>query len=104
MNEDEGALLRRVAEAYCLPAALLVARCRRADVVEARWLLMALLYRRGASIADIGRALGKNHSTIRHGLARAGVRPGTPSQRWHGVAARAEVLVEVRALEREQAG
>jgi hypothetical protein len=104
MNEEEHALCALVADAYCLDPEVLLGACRLSEVVEARWLLMALLYRRGESIAAIGRVLGKNHSTIRHGLARAGVRPGTPSQRWHGVAGRAEVLDEVRALEREQAG
>ena len=81
MNEEEHDLCARVAAAYCLEPEVLLGACRLPEVVEARWLLMALLYRRGHSAWAIARLLGKDHDTVVYGLVRAGVRRPPPSQR-----------------------
>ena len=67
--------LAAAAALYCLPPALLLSRSRREDVCEARWLAMAWLWRDGWSMPRIAAALGRNHSTVAHGLARAGMMP-----------------------------
>lgn len=43
---------------------------RRPDIVRARWAAMADLRGRGLGLAEIGRALGMDHTTVRHGLTR----------------------------------
>jgi hypothetical protein len=101
VNEEVAALLTAVAAAYCLEPALLLRPCRRAEVAEARFVLMALLYRRGLGPMAIARLLGKNHSSIVYGLVRAGIRrpPGHLLRR--GTRPCPRVLAEVLAIERE---
>lgn len=49
--------------------------CRKRYLSEARWVCMELLQRRGIAHTGIAFFLGRDHSTITHGLARVSVRP-----------------------------
>lgn len=44
---------------------------RHRGVVRARWAVMLALHRRGWSTVQIGRLLGRDHTTIMYGLRRA---------------------------------
>ena len=45
-------------------------RRMRAAVAEARHLVMWRAHREGISLSDIGRALGRDHSSVSHGVGR----------------------------------
>ncbi|HEU4328825.1 MAG TPA: helix-turn-helix domain-containing protein [Roseiflexaceae bacterium] len=63
-------LLDEVASAFDLAVADLLDRRRDTQAVQARQIAMYVLQRRGRlPLVDIGRALGRNHSTISHGIA-----------------------------------
>lgn len=51
------------------PARLLSAR-RDAVTVRARWVVMRIARNRGLSLAQIGAALGMDHTSVMHGLAQ----------------------------------
>ena len=64
-------LLHGVATMYNIPAALLLDKIRGQGIDEARQVSMALLADVGYCQADISRFLGRDHSTIVHGVTRA---------------------------------
>jgi translation initiation factor 2 gamma subunit (eIF-2gamma) len=51
--------------------ALLRGQCREAHIVAARWAWWVLLQERGLSYSAIGRVVGRDHSSVIHGLTRA---------------------------------
>lgn len=68
-SHGERQALTRVAEQLEVEEATLTGRCRSALAVRQRQAAMWLLKRSGLSAAAIGRALGRNHSTVLHGLS-----------------------------------
>lgn len=61
-------LAKSVAIDFDIPVEPLLARSRLRRVVDARAVLINLLARRGYGMAEIGRRLGKDHSTIIHAV------------------------------------
>lgn len=51
-----------------IPTADILGRGRRADIASARRELYVALWRDGFSIADVGRILERDHTTILHGM------------------------------------
>lgn len=62
--------IRTAADAANVPPAEVAGDSRRPDIVRARWAAMADLRDRGLGLSEIGRALGMDHTTVRHGLTR----------------------------------
>lgn len=59
-----------VCEARGIPRSLLMSYRRGAALAEARFIIMWLASRHtGKTLSDIGRILGRDHSTVMHGLA-----------------------------------
>lgn len=57
-----------IAHVTGLPSSELQSNRRTKYVVRVRWLAMALLRRRGLSLAEIGDVLARDHTTVLHGL------------------------------------
>lgn len=53
-----------------ITAAEIASGDRRREVLNARWLAMSYARAAGLSLPSIGRAMGLDHSTVAHGLAR----------------------------------
>jgi chromosomal replication initiation ATPase DnaA len=75
MQDDDGerlvdvdALLTPIAHRYGVMLAELKGKCRERELVEARVAAIHHLYGLGFSLAAIGRALHRDHSTIFHHL------------------------------------
>lgn len=66
-------LLAEVASAFGFEPADLIARDRHPDVCEARRVAMLVLRRRcpEATLAEVGAVLGREHSTVSHGIVAA---------------------------------
>lgn len=63
-------IISAVAEAYRVSPQALCSPSRRADLVEARAIAYQLCFESGAGEAAIGRAIGRDHATVRHALCR----------------------------------
>jgi hypothetical protein len=70
MAEWQGALADAVAQSE-VSAAELLSNCQKRKTAWARQDLMADLYELGYSYSQIGRALGRDHSTILYGIAQS---------------------------------
>lgn len=46
---------------------------RKRDIIRARWTVIAMLYHAGAGLAEIGRIINRNHTTVLNALRRCGV-------------------------------
>lgn len=49
----------------------LTGNCKQRDLCAARWIVMIIARNEGHSLTQIGRVLGKDHSTISYGCERA---------------------------------
>lgn len=69
------ALVERVVRAVSAESGVsvtkILSKTRRADVCLARFAVMFALREKGLTLPAIGRALGRDHSTVLHGLNRA---------------------------------
>lgn len=62
-------ILQLVAVEAGLPPELIRGECRQRELVQARWLVMALAQRcLGYSLPRIGRLMGRDHTTVLHGI------------------------------------
>jgi chromosomal replication initiation ATPase DnaA len=84
----EEVTLARVAEAYGVSPAALIAPGRNPLLVEARRVTMQLLAERGLGASHIGRVVRRDHSTVLHHLAVLRTSP-TPEEQ--------EMLADLRA-------
>lgn len=66
------AIVRIVAGEFGVPEAAIYSDSRRAEFATARQVVMWMAHRRGLGVAAIGRALGRDHSTVSHGVAAIG--------------------------------
>ena len=62
-------LVHAVAQASGIPASLIYSRSRKAHVCRARQIVMLAAFERGMGLSEIGRALGRDHATVAHGIA-----------------------------------
>lgn len=63
--------VRQVARHFGIDQRTLRSRARPGPLVHARWVAMALMAEDGMPVGQIGRALGRDHSTVLHGLQQA---------------------------------
>jgi chromosomal replication initiation ATPase DnaA len=69
-------LLSNVAEAFALPPEEVLTNSRVVELVEARWVIAYVLRtNRRMSLPAIGRRLGRDHTTVMHGLREIEKRP-----------------------------
>lgn len=68
-----------VSAATGIPARLFYGVDRRAHVVAARHLVFYAAHRAGISLSAIGRALNRDHTTVRYGVAKEAARRGESS-------------------------
>ena len=61
-------IVHAVAQASGIPASQIYSRSRKAHVNRARQIVMLAAHERGMSLSEIGRALGRDHTTIDHGI------------------------------------
>ena len=66
--ESVQAIIDEVAQKHCVDVSLIMCDCRYPEVVRARWEIMQRLHVGGLSHSQIGRILGKNHTTVMYGL------------------------------------
>ncbi len=59
-----------VAAAYGIAASDVMGTARTADFVSARWAMWKRLFDDGFSMAAIGRAVGRHHTTVMHALRK----------------------------------
>lgn len=59
-----------VAEAYRVSPEALCSASRQAHLVEARAITYQIAFEQGAGESAIGRAIGRDHATVRHALGR----------------------------------
>lgn len=62
------ALVHAVAEATGISAQAIYGRNRSRHVNRARQIVMLAAHERGMGLSEIGRALGRDHSTVDHGI------------------------------------
>jgi chromosomal replication initiation ATPase DnaA len=62
-------LVHAVAQTTGIPAQLIYGRNRETHVCHARQIVMLAAFERGMSLAAIGRALGRDHTTVAYGVA-----------------------------------
>lgn len=74
-----------------------MSRIRTQDGAKARWAVMYALWQRGWTQARIAAAVGRDHSTVSHGIQRA-MRAGQGDERYRDAAAAAVVAVRERVL------
>lgn len=71
-----GELLTGVAEAFDVPLDEVLTNSRVVELVEARWVIAYVLRtNRRMSLSAIGRRLGRDHTTVMHGLREIEKRP-----------------------------
>lgn len=71
-------IVKEVSNAYGIPMKVLDSKCRRADLVEARQVIMFLIRRHThLSSSQIGLILGKDHGTVLMGCKRINDRLAT---------------------------
>ena len=63
---DRARIKRLVTAATEISWPRIVGRQKSQDVVNARWLVMHMLYQRGYSLSEIGRLLNRDHTTVMH--------------------------------------
>jgi chromosomal replication initiation ATPase DnaA len=80
-QHDIDALLAQVAREFYVSVPELRSASRRSDLVEARWVAMAVLRKWGYPVDEIGRLLARCHSTVVYGLVALRARPCIPSLR-----------------------
>ena len=68
-------IVRQVAEITGVPAEALFGRCRRQPYSRLRQLCYLLAYERGFSLPQIGRAFGRDHTTVLYGIRRMRAKP-----------------------------
>lgn len=61
-------IVHAVAQATGIPASEIYGRCRKAHVCRARQIVMLAAFERGMGLSEIGRALGRDHATVDHGI------------------------------------
>ncbi len=61
-------IVHAVAQATGIPASQIYSRSRKAHVVRARQIVMLAAFERGMGLSEIGRALGRDHATVDHGI------------------------------------
>lgn len=59
-----------VAAQFDLTPAAILGASREREIVVARHITMHIAHRHGVTMADIGRALGMDHSSVMHGIRR----------------------------------
>lgn len=65
------AIVREVAEVTGIPASEITSPLRgKGNTPRARWLAMAMARNRGLTLAQIGEALGRHHTSVLHGIRR----------------------------------
>lgn len=71
MNSSEvlRSVVHAVAEATGISAREIYGRDRSAHVSRARQIVMLAANERGVSLSEIGRSLGRDHTTVAHGVA-----------------------------------
>lgn len=76
MNDWFDALVASVADAFAMRPDQVLSADRHANNVEARW-VVALMCRKqhNMSLPAIGRRLGRDHTTVLHGLRQVEARP-----------------------------
>lgn len=64
--------VKEIALAVCaetsIPISAIYGRNRKANVAEARWIIMRIAYDQGMSYEQIGRALNRDHTTVIYGI------------------------------------
>lgn len=70
-RERARVLAKRISKSYGVTAADILGRRRFAEIVLARHALYAELWHEGYGVAEIGRTLSRDHTTIIHGLRSA---------------------------------
>jgi len=68
-------ITQRVSDLYGVSAALIASRDRSPDTIECRTVIYVCLRDRGYRISEIGRAFGRDHSTVLHALNSVKRRP-----------------------------
>lgn len=63
--------IKRAAEIVCSRPDELTGCVRHPRLVRARWAVMLAMRNRGASLARIGRRLGRDHTTVLYGIRKA---------------------------------
>ena len=63
---DRARIKKLVTAATDISWARITGRQKSQEVVNARWLVMHMLYQRGYSLSEIGRLLNRDHSTVMH--------------------------------------
>ena len=66
LDTDRARIARLVPAATGISWGRITGKQRAQEVVNARWLAMHMLYQRGYSLSEIGRLLGKDHTTVLH--------------------------------------
>lgn len=61
-------IVHAVAQATGIAASEIYSRCRKAHVCRARQIVMLAAFERGMGLSEIGRALGRDHATVDHGI------------------------------------
>ena len=68
-------MLDAVSAVLGVPVDRILSPSRSAPIVRARQACMVLLREAGMSLPEVGKALGRHHSTVIHGLTRAAASP-----------------------------
>ena len=63
-------IIAEVAAATGVHERLIRGRSRERSVVAARWLAWSVAHREGMSLAEIGRRMGFDHTSVLHGVRR----------------------------------
>lgn len=67
---DFAAVVQAVARAWDVTPADILSSSKAGGLPRARWAVMHILRRRGTPLAEIGRLMGMDHSSVMHGLHR----------------------------------
>lgn len=68
--ETMNSVIMRISRARDVPPLLVAGHCRMKDVVAARYEVFSVLNASGLSIERIGKAFGKDHTTVLYGIRR----------------------------------
>jgi len=71
VTPSETQMLEKVSLLSGFTVLQLIGAQRHRGVVRARWAVMVALHRRGWSTVQIGRLMGRDHTTVMHGLKQA---------------------------------
>lgn len=64
-------LIERACRLFAVDMPDLLGRCRKQNLARARFALMLIYRERGVSLNEIGKAFGRDHTTVMNALARA---------------------------------